>query len=337
MTANDPTLSVVICAYTEKRWDDICEAVQSLRDQDRRAEIVLVIDYNEALRKRAANAFADIRVVPNHYERGLSGARNTGIEMSTGDLIGFLDDDAVADPDWLSHLAALCNVPDVMGVTATVEPMWIGAKPLWLPDEFLWVIGCTYRGLPEETSEVRNLFGGAMMMKREVFARIGGFSSLIGRKGSFPLSCEDTELCIRASQSFASGKFLIEPRARIHHKIPTDRLTWKYFRVRCFAEGLSKALVASLAREQSFLKTEKTYVLRTLSNGIFKGILDALRADPRGLKRVSAIMLGLACACLGFAFGKFQAMCEKVEHKSAAPRLWLRTAAKHPTPIIVSE
>jgi len=327
MDASDPSISVVICAYTEKRWDDICEAVDSVRHQDQAAQIVLVIDYNEALLNRAYKTFADIKVVPNHYERGLSGARNTGIEVSNGQLIGFLDDDAVAAPDWLSSLVEACKGQDILGATATVEPRWLGSRPGWLPDEFLWTIGCSYRGLPTKREEVRNLFGGAMLMKRSVFEAVGGFNSLIGRKGSFPLSCEDTELCIRATQSLPAYRFLLEPKAVIYHKINTDRLTWKYFRVRCFAEGLSKAFLAGIVHKRGVLNTERSYVLHTLSIGFMRGLFDIVRLKPSGFEKSSAILLGLSYACSGYAFGKVQTLFGYVKERNAPLHLHLTSPA----------
>lgn len=306
MTDIAPKVSVVICAYTEKRWDDIREAVQSLRDQVLNAEIVLVVDHNEALLERAQKQFDDIKVVPNHYERGLSGGRNTGVESSSGALIGFLDDDAVAAPDWVSRLAQVCQEPDILGASARVEPIWLGARPRWLPDEFLWVVGCSYRGLAAEKSEVRNAFGGAMLLTREALEGAGGFNTMLGRKGSFPLSCEETEFCVRARRVFENGKFILEPKAVIYHKIPAERLTWTYFRLRCFAEGISKAIVASASQEKGFMATERRYVLGALATGVMLGVRDALLLDVGGLQRAWAIVLGLSSASVGFAIGKLQ-------------------------------
>src|ERR1700733_13152966 len=107
-------ISVVICCHTMNRWDDICEAAESLRQQTLRpSEIILVADHNTELLEGAKAALPDVKVVANLDERGLYGGRNTGIAISTGDLIGFLDDDAVADKRWLAHLRNACRTDDV--------------------------------------------------------------------------------------------------------------------------------------------------------------------------------------------------------------------------------
>ena len=92
------TPTVVICAYTLERWDALKEAVDSCRRQTLPCgEIILVIDYNEELEDRSRSEFPDVRVLANHLTKGLSGARNTGVLASTGDVIVFLDDDAYAE------------------------------------------------------------------------------------------------------------------------------------------------------------------------------------------------------------------------------------------------
>src|SRR6202521_4679741 len=183
MKAETVTTSIIICAYTLERWKDICEAVASARQQEPPPEeIILVIDYNPELKARCQDCFADVTVIENSEAKGLSGARNSGIAASRGEVIAFLDDDAVADRRWLALLLEQCAKPDVLGATARVEPQWIGRRPAWFPDEFMWVIGCSHRGLPTRAEEVRNLSGGACALNRALFQRVGGFNhNQIGR------------------------------------------------------------------------------------------------------------------------------------------------------------
>src|SRR5690349_17684373 len=106
------SISVVICVYTEDRWEDIRAAVQSVRDQRREPhELILVVDYNPELHLRLKAEYTDALVVENTHERGLSGGKNTGAEIATGDIVAYLDDDAVADPGWLEALEEAMNDP----------------------------------------------------------------------------------------------------------------------------------------------------------------------------------------------------------------------------------
>ena len=68
--------TVVICAYTEDRWDVLCESVESVRGGSADDEVVLVIDHNDALLARSRDHWADaadVVVVPNRFGKGLSG------------------------------------------------------------------------------------------------------------------------------------------------------------------------------------------------------------------------------------------------------------------------
>src|SRR5579884_448229 len=102
---SERSIAVIICAYTEERWSDLLKALSSVRRQTLPAtECILVIDHNPGLFARARAEWPDWTVIENTGPRGVSGARNTGIAIARSDLIAFLDDDAVAEPDWLAYL-----------------------------------------------------------------------------------------------------------------------------------------------------------------------------------------------------------------------------------------
>ncbi|NEA39098.1 glycosyltransferase family 2 protein, partial [Streptomyces sp. SID11385] len=125
-------------------------------------------------------------------------------------------------------------------------PAWAsGRRPAWFPEEFDWVVGCTYAGQPRGLVPVRNVLGGNASFRRAAFARTGGFVTGIGRDGDRrPLGCEETELCIRLGRDHPGAVLLLDDRAVIRHRVPAARERFAYFRRRTWAEGLSKALVA---------------------------------------------------------------------------------------------
>src|SRR5512133_1867164 len=96
------TISVVIRTYTEARWDSLLAAVESAEQQTRPPdEIVLVVDHNQNLYERLREALPAAVVVPNRGAAGSSGAWNAGVQAATGEILAFIDDDAVAAPNWL--------------------------------------------------------------------------------------------------------------------------------------------------------------------------------------------------------------------------------------------
>jgi GT2 family glycosyltransferase len=299
--------AVIVCAYTQERWLSLVSAIDSLKRQTSPpAEIVLVVDHNSALARRAAGFFRDVAVVENAGARGLSGARNTGIAASRAEIVAFIDDDAVAEPQWLATLLAWYADPGVIAVGGSVNARWIGQRPPWLPVEFDWVIGCSYTGVPEDAAApVRNLLGANMSFRREVFARVGGFRSGIGRIGAAPFGCEETELCIRARRAWPHGAVIYDPAARVAHTVTRGRASWRYFRARCYAEGVSKAAVARIAGREDALASERRYVKRTLTSAIVRYAATAMRGDGTAAQKIAAIAAGLLLTCAGFAHGAF--------------------------------
>ncbi len=293
--ATSPTISVVICAFTFERLEVMGEALDSLRSQTLPPhEIVLVIDHNAELLEEVRRLWPDLKIVANREKQGLSGARNTGVAEAGGEVVAFLDDDAIPAPDWLRRLADAYADPEVLGAGGTVTPRWVEGKPGWFPPEFDWVVGCTHSGMPRELEPVRNLVGANMSFRRAPLVEVGGFSHDLGRVGTLPVGCEETDLSIRVHQRWPEAEILYDPAARVEHVVPAARGTVSYFVDRCRAEGRSKAVLTGMVGSEDGLSSERSYVRRTLPLGVLRGLRDTLRGDGGGFGRAAMILLGLA-------------------------------------------
>lgn len=311
--------SVVVAAYTEARWDDLAAALAAVHRQTRRPdEVIVVVDHNTDLLERAQRAFAGIRVVANAEERGLSGARNTGWSLATSDIIVFLDDDATPEPSWLEELLNAYR-DDVVGVGGSALPAFAEPAPRWFPEEFNWVVGCSYAGLPDAVAPIRNPLGANMSFRRCALEAVGGFTHGIGRIGTKPLGCEETELSIRV-RSGVGGEILYVPSARVHHLVPRRRLTWRYFFARCWAEGMSKARVAAIVGQTDALASERSYAVRILPKGVLEGVSSTFRGDPYGILRSAAIVSGFTVTTAGYALARFgRARPKLLRHRRPPP------------------
>jgi glucosyl-dolichyl phosphate glucuronosyltransferase len=298
-------VSVVISAYAMRRWRLLLAAIESVQRQRPAAhEIVLVVDHNDELLARASSELDGVHVIPNEERKGLSGARNTGVRHARGQIIAFLDDDAEARSGWLAGLLKAFEDPAVMGAGGVAHPVWEGRPPRWLPPEFLWVVGASYRGLPLERAAIRNPIGATMAFRRKAFEQAGGFADGIGRVGRIPLGCEETEFAIRLRQIAPHSVLLHVPEAQVDHHVGADRGTFRYFATRCWGEGVSKAIVASSVGAEAGLASEREYVRRTLPSGFAEGVRAALRGDPAGLARSLAIAAGLSITTAGYLRGR---------------------------------
>lgn len=299
-------VSVVICAYTPKRWEELCTAVRSTLAQTLAArEVTVVVDNNPDLLARASEQLQGVRVVANHYGAGLSGARNTGAEVSSGSILAFLDDDAIAAPQWLAEHVEGYREPSVLGVGGDVNPLWGSRAPRWLPAELFWVIGCTYTGLPTEPGPIRNPIGANMSTRADVFDGAGGFRTELGRLDvgakAATGTADETEFCIRASARFPDGHWTYRPRASVQHHVTADRCTWAYFVSRCRLEGGSKAVLVGLQGERSGLASERRYVTHVLPRAVVRELRAGAGGDRHALARAAAICAGLAITALTYA------------------------------------
>lgn len=301
MPSEPPTISVVICAFTRDRLEVLSESVDSLRAQTLPAhEIVLVIDHAPELLEEVRALWPDLKIVENRERRGLSGARNSGVAEATGEIVAFLDDDAIAGPDWLERLAAAYADPDVLGAGGTVRPRWVEGKPGWFPPEFDWVVGCTHSGMPQELEPVRNLVGANMSFRRQPLLEVGGFSHDLGRVGTLPVGCEETDLSIRVHQRWPEAEILYDPAAAVEHVVPPARGRVRYFVDRCRAEGRSKAVLSGMVGTQDGLSSERSYVRRTLPLGVLRDVGAFFKGDGSGLGRAAMIFVGLAATTVDY-------------------------------------
>ena len=297
--------SVVICAYTEERWEMLVDAVvSSLTQSHHPSQVILVIDHNPSLYERClasledwkAIAQSEVLVLENRLRKGLGGARTTGTQACTGQAVIFLDDDAVASPNWLEKLVMPFAQQEVMMTSGWIVPKWVTSRPRWFPDEFLWVVGCSYEGLPESGAIIRNPIGASMAIRKSVIDEVGMFESRLGRKSNDGNGCEETEYAIRARQQFPEMVVIHAADSLVEHLVPAGRTELRYFFTRCWREGRSKAILVDIAGRDDSLSAERNYLRSTLPRGVAKGMR---RLTTWG--RSAAIIGGAFATAAGYA------------------------------------
>ena len=299
-----PSISVIICAHSLDRWELLRSAVSSAT-AEKPDDVVVVIDHNDRLLMNAVEGLTGtsgptrIRVIANSHQSGLSGARNTGIESTDATIVAFIDDDAEVIPGWMRHLLAPFSDTTVVAVGGRAMPARPDRFPAWWPPEYNWVVGCSWAGLPEALTEVRNVIGCCMAFRRDALVETDGFDPALGRVGSNAAGCEETELCIRLRRGGA--RVLYEPRATVLHHVDDRRLTARYFVRRCWSEGRSKARITRRLDGGS-LGPERRFAIDAVRQSISTGTRATLRLEWSGIARAAALVGGLCTTGLGFAW-----------------------------------
>jgi hypothetical protein len=177
------------------------------------------------------------------------------------------------------------------------------------------VVGATYIGWRTTAGPVRNLFGGNMSLRKDVWERVGGFTEGFGNvktaerqqwlANSGTSWGEENEFCIRVSQAHPDLQWIYVPGARVRHRVPIERCTPGWFLSRTREEGMSKAALVSAVGRASGLGPELTYAWRTIPAGVARCVRDAIEyRDVDALKRAGAIGAGFAMTSAGFVQGR---------------------------------
>jgi GT2 family glycosyltransferase len=200
-----PRMSVVICTYNgSATLRDCIEGVLALDYPD--YEVIVVSDGSTDDAARIAAACEGVRVIetPN---RGLSSARNTGMNAATGEILAYIDDDAIPDPDWLKHLArtfasgpyAAVGGPNVLPPGSNAIAQCVANAPG----------GPTHVLLSDGDAE--HIPGCNMAIRKEALERIGGFDP------QFRAAGDDVDVCWRLLDS--GERIAFSPGAAVlHHR-----------------------------------------------------------------------------------------------------------------------
>ena len=296
------SVAVVVCAASHEREGLLRACVRSLLDGERAPdEILVVVDQNPALEASVACWLpASVRLLRSEAG-GISSSRNAGLAAAGSDVVAFVDDDAVAEPDWLVRLMQPFEASrEVLGVGGEVVPEWDGSRR-WLPDELLWVVGCTYAGHRDDAGPIRNPIGCNMAFRRPELAAAGGFSTKFGKRGHTLNTCDETEVGLRLERAYGPGRIRFVPAARVWHRIPATRIGWRKLVARCASEGLSKARLRQSYGEVA-LGAEREYARRLVTRAVPRLVArGAVRREPRSVLGAGAILLSLAVTGAAYA------------------------------------
>ena len=239
---------MIIATYN--RAQELVKTLESLRClQVSEPWEVIIVDNNssdnthEVVLERAESFPVPLRYLMEK-EQGRSAALNAGIQASKGEILAITDDDVRVDVHWLSNAEAELGELKCDYVGGKALPIWGGELPDWLPNrggKHWGVIALLdYGPEPLEFGEKVPL-GVNMVFRRECFERAGLWDNSIGRKAGTLLGQEVREWSQRGRAAGLRGFY--SPKLIVHHVIPQDRLTKKYFRKWFYWHGISRAIL----------------------------------------------------------------------------------------------
>lgn len=272
-------ISIIICTYNREKY--IGQLLNSLAQNDYPVtdyEIILVdnncTDNTHTICQQFAEEHSDItfRYVIEPVQ-GLSAARNKGIKEAKGDIIIYVDDDALVDSNYIRTYAEhFSSRPDTMAAGGPIEPLYETEEPSWMSPytKALLTAWMNYGDKIRQYPNGRYPGGGNVAYRKSVFDKVGFFNTELGRKGTALLASEEKDIFDKMHQ--LGMKILYLPTPVLHHIIPQTKLEEPYFnrltlqigeseRIRTLAISKTK-YISRLASE--FIKWCGTLVLLCL-------------------------------------------------------------------------
>lgn len=254
-------ISVILCTYAMERYDDFYEAAESILNQAYEPiELVVVVDGNSVVYDRVIQDFGsqqNVIIHHNNENRGVSYSRTKGAELASGEVVAFIDDDAVAEEDWATELAAAYEEHDAVAVGGRMEGEWLVGRPWFLPTEFDWLVGVTHPGFGADGERVRNTFESNLSFCRDVFLKLDGFNEQLGPDADSYSHSEGAEIGVRLQSEYGRG-VVYNADAVVRHKVFEHRTRIRWLLSRAFKQGVSKRRmsvegVSSTGEESAYL------------------------------------------------------------------------------------
>jgi GT2 family glycosyltransferase len=248
----------------------------------------------------------NVKIMVTEESLGAFGAGNVGVKAAQGDVIAFLDDDAVGDKRWIENLVDIYEKSDAISVGGKILPIWLSEKPDYFPEELGWLVGITHEGFAEEkVHEVRNTFGPNMSFRREVFEKIGLLNEKLGfaKGGTTYMQGAEPEFALRMKNKLGKG-VIYNPEAVVYHKIPPSKTRPRTLLRRAFYQGYSKALMKRRSSSPETLATEESYLKDLLFKYIPRRIKGIFSSNSiKEFKKLSFLIASILSVGLGFVYG----------------------------------
>ena len=309
MAKPNPRLSIVITSYTTERLVDIYDVLDSLKVQTYRdMEILFIAEKSQNLYEQV-EAYAESKAMPirtifHEGPLGISGARNLGIQESTGRIIAFIDDDALAFPEWASSIVKTFTDESIIAVTGPAMPRWVEEDTGWLPKELYWIIACTDWVQLDGLRDIRNVWGMNMAFRREAFELAGAFSRDIGGMHGTRLHGEEVELSLRV-RSKTGKRIVYNPEVKVMHKVYSSRLSLRWIAKTSYWIGYTRRALQGLSQRyalgEDFLNMERG-LLGRITLSLLPRTLTGLVVCPRSALRVLwTTLVALSFVSLGYS------------------------------------
>jgi len=307
-------ISVIITSYDLSRSENINNLLDSIKRQTAsNFEVIFITEgdtrLNHLVKELMLSKGIPGKVVHNYGVKGLAAARNLGVEVASGQILGFVDDDVILGEGWCQAVQeAFQNFPDMIGATGPAYPLWIGAPADWLPKQLDWLIGCTrWFNAKQQPMAIRNCWGMNMCFRRSAFEKAGMFSVESGFKLGAERGAigEDVEFSLRV-RYVTHDKLMYLPDMQVWNKVYPYRLSNSFIIRRSFWIGQTRKTIEAASRRTRIesIQTERSVTLSLVKLLITGSWIRGIGSIRNAFKLLSVSLLSIASFTIGYLFGE---------------------------------
>ncbi|MGD9580795.1 MAG: glycosyltransferase [Vampirovibrionia bacterium] len=244
-------LSIIICTYNRSAFlEKLLDSLTKMSLSQELFELIIVdnasTDNTKELSERYKPYFKNFIY---HYEKqqGLSYARNTGIDISNGNVIAYIDDDATVNIEWGENVYNIYNTmtPQPAALGGKILPDWEIERPSWYPDELLSYVSCVNNGPEPKTITSNRIYGCNSIYLKEKLIQYGKFDPKLGRVENKQFTHEEKHLLHKMEEN--NEVIFYHPDIITYHFIPKERSTYKYLVERAIGSGISGAILDTIS------------------------------------------------------------------------------------------
>lgn len=280
-------LSIIICSYNREQY--IVNAIKSLYNQTINKSLfeVFVVDNNSTDNTKlvCANYLATLSNFNITYveekRQGATFARNTGAALAKGEYLVFMDDDAVANENFLQEILNFFQqYPHADGVGGRIIPLYIPEEPKWMSHYVSSLVGnFAYSETIKEFQNEKFPLESNMVTPKALFDSVGGFSELIlGVVGTVRVGGESKDYHIKLQQQ--GKKIYYSPNIIVQHVVEVKKLTRAYLYRVASGIGRGERARTKALGTSSYLKKNVEYLYKLLGS-IVLGIKYCLQGNSQ--------------------------------------------------------
>lgn len=310
------------------RLSDVTGLLDSIQVQTcRDVETVIITEKVPELTDKlegyiSEKGYSGMKVVFNDGEAGLSAARNLGVAHARGNIIAFIDDDALLCPGWVEETLKTYDDFSVVGVTGPILPLWEQESMSWFPREFYWIFSCTCRDM-DKLTEVRNGYGTNISFRQEAFDN-GGFRTNLGCKGRGTggwqePGAEELDFSLRVRRH-SQKRIVYNPSIKVRHRVYRYRFTTRFIARRAYWEGYAKSMVRRWYHDKSgeeVLSVEYGLLRRIIFHLLPITFLRLLWRPATALRQLYVTFLVLAGVAAGYLNSEISILLHRSEYYAA--------------------